>query len=327
MHDFVEFIKDFKGKALILSHQNADADAVASSIALFEGLKGLNDKIQVELGAPRSVSKIGNQILESFGKGIEIDPDINAGLLILIDVSTLNQLAPLDIAINAADAKKAVIDHHAPHDDTKGMADFYIVDEDASSCAELIYRLLKEGELDVDEEIGKAILIGIIADTAHLKFASQDTLKVVNEILEKTGVTYDDVLTLLEMPEDISQKIAHLKAAQRLELYRVVDWVIVTSHVSAFGASAARALLSLGADIAFVASDTKDGIQVSSRATPEFLKKTGLHLGKDIMPKVGEMMSGSGGGHAGAAGAKGGGGVGEVLTECVKLVRDHLHAK
>ncbi|MFQ5887296.1 MAG: bifunctional oligoribonuclease/PAP phosphatase NrnA [Candidatus Hydrothermarchaeales archaeon] len=325
MQDFIKYIKNFEGKALILSHQNADADAVSASIALFRGINKLTDKIQLDLGASNSVSRVGNQILKKFGENIIIDPGLDVDLIIIIDTSNLNQLAPLDIPLTRSTARKVVIDHHAMHEDTQNIAYFYIVDESASSCSELIYTFFKESGIEVDIEIGELILLGIIADTAHLKFASHKTLQIVNEILALEGFNYNKVLNILQMPEDTSRRIAHLKAAQRMDIHRIQGWVIVTSHVSSYNSSAAHSLLSLGADIAFVASVDKEGVQVSSRATPYFLNKTGIHLGRDIMPKIGEVINGGGGGHAGAAGAKGeGSDVNEILKECVGVVKEQL---
>ncbi len=325
MQDFIQYIKDFEGKALILSHQNSDADAVATSIALSRGIKKLNNKIKLQLGASTSISRVGNQILEKFGENIEIDPEVDADLIIIIDTSNLNQLAPLDTVLIKSDACKAVIDHHAEHEDTKSIADFYIVDEDASSCTELIYLFFKESGIAIDIEIGEAILIGILADTAHFKFASPKTLGIVNEILALEGFDYYKVLKILQMPGDVSKRIAHLKAAQRINITRVNDWVVVTSYVSSYNSSAAQSLLSLGADISFVASIEKNAVQVSSRATPYFLGKTGVHLGRDIMPKIGRIINGGGGGHAGAAGAKGEGkNVEDILKKCVGIVAEEL---
>lgn len=325
MQDFIQYIKDFEGKALILSHQNSDADAVATAIALSRGIKKLNNKIKLQLGASKSISRVGNQILEKFGENIEIDPEVDADLIIIIDTSNLNQLAPLDTVLIKSDACKVVIDHHAEHEDTQSIADFYIVDENASSCTELIYLFFKESGIAIDIEVGEAILIGILADTAHFKYASPKTLGIVNEILALEGFDYYKVLKILQTPRNASKRIAHLKAAQRINITRVNDWVVVTSYVSSYNSSAAQSLLYLGADISFVASIEKNEVQVSSRATPYFLNKTGIHLGRDIMPKIGRSINGGGGGHAGAAGAKGEGkDVGDILKKCVGIVAEEL---
>jgi nanoRNase/pAp phosphatase (c-di-AMP/oligoRNAs hydrolase) len=77
-------------------------------------------------------------------------------------------------------------------------------------------------------------------------------------------------------------------------------WIIVSSMVSSFEASACRALIDLGADVAIVSSNRKKGGRVSGRSTDAFHKRTGVSLAK-VMEKVGLELDGSGGGHPTAA--------------------------
>jgi nanoRNase/pAp phosphatase (c-di-AMP/oligoRNAs hydrolase) len=75
-----------------------------------------------------------------------------------------------------------------------------------------------------------------------------------------------------------------------------------------------------------VGSSTKEGLQISARASPGFIKETGLHIGRDVMSKIGEFIEGSGGGHSGAAGAKGKkGDMKKALEECIRLVQEILY--
>lgn len=325
MQPILDYLKNFRGRTLILAHQNADADAICSAVALKKALQSFNPRASVGIGAARSVSKAAKHILEELGESVEINPPLDAELLILMDTAALQLLAPLDEGFKKSGAKKAVIDHHAPSEELQNLADFYIVKE-ASSTAEIIYGLAKQMNA-LSEEAAFSILVGILADTGHLKFATPATLQAVNEILTATKASYEKAISLLEIPEDVSQKIAQLKAAQRMELFRVLDYVVVTSQVSAFGGEAARALVALGADAAFVGSETKDEMRISARASGSFLRETNLHLGRDLMPKIGEFIQGSGSGHSGAAGAKGKGDLAKALAECVRLLQELVHEK
>ncbi len=328
MQAFLNYLKKFSGKILILSHQNSDLDAICSSIALKEALCALNPDLRIMIGAAGSVCKSARQVLKEFSEEVAINPKLDADFIILVDTATLQQIAPLDAGIKKHTGKIAVIDHHASHADTKNIADFYFVDEKASSSSEIVYTLLKKMKLKISRRIAFVLLVGILADSAHLKFATPKTIKIVNEILEEMDVDYERAVSLLEVSEDVSRKIAHLKCAKRMELYRIMDFVLVTSEVSSFGASAARALVLLGADCAFVASAKKNEVQISARASSNFIRETGINLGRDIMPKIGELINGSGGGHAGAAGAKGRGNyIGKALAECIKLVQEFLHRR
>jgi nanoRNase/pAp phosphatase (c-di-AMP/oligoRNAs hydrolase) len=103
------------------------------------------------------------------------------------------------------------------------------------------------------------------------------------------------------------------------------NWIIAFSHVSAFQASAARALVDLGAHAAAVAGQREDNVEVSFRCTREFIKETGTHLGKDIAKPLGDLLqNGMGGGHAGAAGANGVGDTETALKHCLSLFKDKL---
>jgi len=137
-------------------------------------------------------------------------------------------------------------------------------------------------------------------------------------------VNAEEVLSLLSMPTDSSERVARLKACQRAKLKKINDWLIVFSHVSAYQASAARALVSLGAHVAVVAGQRGDALQVSLRSSREFHQKTGIHLGRDIAKPLGEYLHGMGGGHATSAGVNGVGEVEAGLKACLKILREKL---
>jgi nanoRNase/pAp phosphatase (c-di-AMP/oligoRNAs hydrolase) len=94
--------------------------------------------------------------------------------------------------------------------------------------------------------------------------------------------------------------------------------------VSAFEASAARALIDLGVHMAAVAGKKGDGIEISLRCTRDFTEKTGIHLGKDIAKPLGESLQGQGGGHAMAAGVNAKGDVKIGLKRCLRLLKENL---
>ena len=129
---------------------------------------------------------------------------------------------------------------------------------------------------------------------------------------------------MLSLPMDPSERIARLKACQRAKLMKIDDWIIALSHVSAFQASAARALISLGADLAVVAGQVDDAVRISLRCTNEFHEKTGIHLGRDIAKPLGDYLHGMGGGHSISAGVNGVGDVEAALKKCVRILREKI---
>jgi nanoRNase/pAp phosphatase (c-di-AMP/oligoRNAs hydrolase) len=115
-----------------------------------------------------------------------------------------------------------------------------------------------------------------------------------------------------------------MKACRRAKLIKIENWIIALSHVSAYQASAARALVDLGAHLAAVAGQKNEKIEISLRCTREFNQVTGIHLGRDIAKPLGEYLQGMGGGHATAAGVNGRGYIEKGLKRCLRLVKEKL---
>ncbi len=95
--------------------------------------------------------------------------------------------------------------------------------------------------------------------------------------------------------------MAKLKGARRMTVYRLGDWVGVTSIVGSFQAHVARSLVFLGADVAIVGGESEGETRVSLRSTQRFLQSTGLQLGVQVAEEVATRLGGHGGGHATAA--------------------------
>ncbi len=319
--DLLTFLKSFPKRAVILSHKKADADAVCSSIVLKRIILDISPGTEITVGTVESISRPAKEIISVFEEEVITDPDIgDTDCLIITDTATFQQMPHIEEEVRREDVKVVVIDHHCGHKDTENIADFYIVDESATSTCEIVYQIAAALGITLDRRDSEIMLLGILSDTAHLRFATKETIFIVNELL-KNGADYDMVLSILEIPEDISKRIARLKAAKRMEIHRVNDFIIVTSTVGTFASSAADSLIKIGADLAFVSSVCENEILISGRSTRGFFKMTGIELGRDIMPEIGEFIGGGGGGHSCAAAAKGGENIGMALAKCVELTK------
>jgi nanoRNase/pAp phosphatase (c-di-AMP/oligoRNAs hydrolase) len=169
----------------------------------------------------------------------------------------------------------------------------------------------------------KALFLGIAFDTRHFILANSTTFKNIAELVT-AGVNAQETMPLLSMPMDFSERVARLKASRRTRLFKVKEWIIAISHVSAYQASAARALIELGADVAAVAGQKNQSLEISLRASREFHSKTGVHLGKDVANPLGEYLHGMGGGHSTAAGVNGTGDIETGLKRCFLILKQKL---
>jgi nanoRNase/pAp phosphatase (c-di-AMP/oligoRNAs hydrolase) len=247
----------------------------------------------------------------------------SADATVLLDTNTIQQLDTLAETVKRGKAPIIVIDHHAAHPDTLQLARLCITSEEISSTCEIIFSFYKQANVKIGEKEAQALFLGIAFDTRHFVLANSSTLKNIAELID-SGVNAQETLPLLSLPMDFSERVARLKASKRVKLFKIGNWIIALSHVSAYQASAARALVELGADVAAVAGKKNEAIEVSLRATREFNGQTGVHLGKDIAKPLGEYVHGMGGGHSTAAGANGVGEVESSLKRCLLLLKERI---
>lgn len=309
---------------VLLCHHNADPDAVCSAYALSRLLRRLRPDIEVEIAAAQGPSRLSKHLLKHLPVQFTETPRIEeADVIVLLDTNTIQQLDDWAERVRNSKAKLVVIDHHASHPETERLATICVADEAASSTCEIVYRFFKESGAELDENEAKALFLGIAFDTRHFVLASSNTLKILADLIE-AGVDAQEALSLLSLPMDESERIARLKACKRTKLVRMGPWIIALSHVSAYQASAARAIVGLGADVAVVAGQRGDSLRVSLRCTHDFYKNTGVHLGRDVAKPLGERLRGMGGGHSVSAGVNGTGDVEAALKYSVRLLRKRL---
>jgi len=309
---------------LLLCHHNADPDAVCSAYAFQSLLSRCRPNMTAEIGTGQGISRLSKHILKRIPITVNLQPDVEkADVVVLLDTNTTQQLGHLAERVTNSKAPIIVIDHHAAHPQTEQIAKLCITTEDSSSTCEMVYNFYKQLNMKPSLNEAKALFLGITFDTRHFVLANSSTFKTVSE-LSDIGVNPQEELASLALPMDFSERVARMKACRRAKLMKMENWIIALSHVSAYQASAARALVDLGAHMAAVAGQKNEKVEISLRCTRDFNQVTGIHLGRDIAKPLGEFLQGMGGGHATAAGVNGTGGVEKGLKRCLRLVKENL---
>jgi len=325
IHEIISLIDKLNAKLVVLlCHHNADPDALGAAFAFSRLLERLRPELSIEIAAAQGPSKLSKSMLKALPVKLTEQPRIEeANLIVLLDTNTIQQLGEWSEKVKASNSPLIVIDHHASHPETERIATLCVAEEEASSTCEIVYRFFKEAEVEISEVEAKALFLGIAFDTRHFVIAKSTTLKTVADLID-AGVKVEEALPLLSLPMEYSERIARLKASRRVKLMDTKGWLIALSHVSAYQASAARALIALGVHVAIVAGQRGDTVQISLRASRDFHEKTGIHLGRDIAKPLGEYLHGMGGGHSVSAGANGVGDVEASLKRCVRLLKQRL---
>jgi nanoRNase/pAp phosphatase (c-di-AMP/oligoRNAs hydrolase) len=323
--DITQVLDELHAKLVVLlSHHNADPDAICSAYAFASLLKYSRPGLEVEIGAAHGISRLSKHLLNYLPIEMKAEPRLDeANAIVLLDTNTIQQLDSLAEKVRVSKVPIIVIDHHAAHPETQQIARICITSEEASSTCEIVYNFFKQIGVKPGQNEAKALFLGIAFDTRHFVLASSSTLKNIAELID-AGVNAQETLPLLALPIDFSERVARLKACRRAKLLKIGEWIAAFSHVSAYQASAARALIDLGAHVAAVAGQKNESIEISLRANQEFYAKTGLHLGKDVAKPLGEFLHGMGGGHATAAGVNGTGDIETGLKFCLRLLRQRL---
>ncbi len=293
VRDVAKALRGLSGKVLLLTHHNADLDAVASTVALHSGLKRLG--IAADCGAAESIAKPAQRLAS--GTDFILDPDCSKyGTVVLVETSVPEQLHTVPNL--RADI---IIDHHPPGKLAE-KAKVAWIDESQKSASQMIFRLLKELEVDVDARLSTVLAVGMVADTAHLRIAELNEFEILLELL-RSGARWAEILRLLETPTDKSESIAVLISASRMELWKIGDLVLAFSHVKSHEAAAARGLVKLGADVAVVVAEKEEEVRISSRGR-KWISGINLDLSM-LFREVGRLIGGSGGGHPEAGSANG----------------------
>jgi len=173
---FKRFI-DKPQRVIITTHQNPDADALGSSLGLYNFLKNRGHEVKVITPTKYPVFlnwMHGNDdvLIYTDMESTDVTSYFNeATAIFCLDFSSLSRINELGEIVREANATKILIDHHlAPED----FADYMMWSTKAAATAELIYELidLMESTDEIDQHIAECLYAGIMTDTGSFKHPS-----------------------------------------------------------------------------------------------------------------------------------------------------------
>jgi nanoRNase/pAp phosphatase (c-di-AMP/oligoRNAs hydrolase) len=297
------FIETIKGNVGIITHHNSDPDAIGAAQGVKELIEKLKPDYPVEIIFPEGTSELSKYIINKLNLNIKEPVSKTYDTLIIADTGKISQLGKWEEKIKSKKHRIIIIDHHLYDEENRNIADYYINNPDAYSTSEMVYELFQENKLIPTVQTAKALLAGIVFDSKFFSLGNSKTFLTTSKLLKITG-NISEIRDLMNLPMDFSEKIARLKAAERVKIHRIKDWIIVHSQISSYQSSGARGLLSLGADLAIVTGKKNDKIRASLRSTNKFYTDTGIHTG-NLASELGVHFNGSGSGHPTAAGFNG----------------------
>lgn len=289
--------------ALILPHTMPDGDTVGSSVALFLGLKllGIQSWIVLEDQLPRELRFLGGAIIspEQYDRALtQLNYPINEknAIAITVDLSDLERLQARKDLIG--DLPLWNIDHHITN---LMFGHVKIIDSNASSTGELMFKILKTWNVSMTKDIAEALYVAITTDTGSFKYTNTtaQTHRVVADILD-VGIDRELISLHLYHSEPSSKLKLHAISLGEMKIYpggRVARAYVTQTMLLETGAHMTEAdgLVERIRDI-----DGIDTVILIKEISIDQVKVSMRSIGSVNVAKV--ALNHGGGGHKNAAG-------------------------
>lgn len=299
----MEVLDEAGTSIVVTAHRNADPDALASAIAMRECVckLGYDARLLLPEGMSQPTKRLVREVLGVEPEEVEDESPEESAAAIVVDTASFEQLGKLAEFVRNIDLL-VVIDHHESNKLVE-KASIAIHWPQARATSEIVYMLVEKVlGIKLEKTTRTLLLAGIIYDTRHFVMANSTTLRVAADLMD-VGADKDRALKALQSPSmEAPERIARLKAAQRMHVFRANDYLVTVTRVGAYEASVARALLDLGADIAIVLAERGAETRVIGRLKKHVVERLDISLGA-IMEELARLLGGGGGGHQQAAGA------------------------
>jgi len=169
---------------LIVCHENPDPDAIGAGGALLYYIEETFPSKNVLLASvdslPQDLFFLGIQKFSSALENIDLN---KFDLIIAVDCGELKRTGiPEKLSSIQGKIKIINIDHHSSN---QGFADLNIV-EIVSSTSEIIFRMFKDQNIQINKKISTCLLTGLTYDTAYFtnSATSKEALEIASELMK-----------------------------------------------------------------------------------------------------------------------------------------------
>ena len=224
---FSEFVKN-KNRICVVQAENPDGDSLGSAIALDYLLPDKDISLYCPVDIPKYLHYFGDwsRVTNEF--------DFKADGYIIVDTAAEVLLSKLldDAAIRNKlySAPVLVIDHHETPDDIEFPHESII--EIRPACAELIYSIAKDQNIEIDVKAAEAIFQGILSDTLGLTSSSvtAETFEIAAD-LTRLGAVISDLEDRRREFMKKSPRILDYKADLIKRIEYSLDGELATVHI------------------------------------------------------------------------------------------------
>ncbi|MDQ3729522.1 MAG: bifunctional oligoribonuclease/PAP phosphatase NrnA [Actinomycetota bacterium] len=178
-----------RDRFLLTTHEGPDGDALGSLLAMHRILGQLGKDSVMFLDSKEFPLPLEYRFLPLTDVFHEAPADVEDRALLFLDCGNIDRM-PVDF-LKREGADIINIDHH--HDNTL-FGGVNHVNTNASSTAEIIWRLAKQVGAEITPEIATALYVGLITDTGKFMYENTDpdSHRMAAELIE-AGVNVDEI--------------------------------------------------------------------------------------------------------------------------------------
>ncbi|MDI6799280.1 MAG: bifunctional oligoribonuclease/PAP phosphatase NrnA [Actinomycetota bacterium] len=219
---------------VLATHRDPDGDAIGSLIGLGLFLKKIGKDVRLGWDDRRIESDVDlKPEIPSIYDFLSTD-DLLANLsvssdhldcFIALDCASLSRLGSLNAFIDISPVS-INIDHHQGN---LGFAKINFIDVNSPATAEMVYRIIKELDGELDFNIASSLYVGLVTDTGRFQYSNTD---------ESTFAMAKDLLAYGVEPANIfrnvyeNESLSYLKLIERFLSRAVLDGAIIHSFIN-----------------------------------------------------------------------------------------------
>jgi phosphoesterase RecJ-like protein len=162
-------------KFVLATHVNPDGDGLGSEVALAEWLAGQGKTVSILNHSATPIVYLfldRHKRIRQFDRATDGKTVDEADIIAVMDANHPDRLGSMTQRVLESKAIKVCIDHHV---DAAPFASHYLIDEDATSTGEIIYRLLlRLGGKAISPLIAQALYCAIMTDTGSFRYPRVD---------------------------------------------------------------------------------------------------------------------------------------------------------
>ena len=156
-----------KSRFLITSHKDPDGDSIGSQMGLYHALKNMGKDVTIinQGGMPAKYRFLDPENIIKFGEeSLAIVPEV----VFVLECPSLDRIGSVVNSIPES-AILVNIDHHLGNEN---YGNIKYVDNTSCAVGEMIFNILKIGEVEITQQIAESLYAAIISDTGNFRFAS-----------------------------------------------------------------------------------------------------------------------------------------------------------